>query len=186
MGPLTLLSVPGWAGSGPDHWMSLWERDDRQIVRIEQADWDNPDPEVWTSELEAGVQRAATTVVLIAHSLGVLTVQRWAQPGENRVACAFLVTPPDPDELEAHTAINAFGPIRASVLPFPSLVVASRDDLYCKFSRAEEFARAWGAKFVDAGNAGHLNTDSGYGPWPEGKTLLADLIRANSGTPPNF
>ena len=177
-GSLTLLNVPGWTGSGPGHWMSLWEREDPGIVRVEQADWDHPDPAAWTAELETSVHRAATAVVLVAHSCGVSAVQRWAQPGERRVACAFLVAPPDPEQLDAPAAVSCFGPMRGLALPFPSLVVASSNDLTCVLPRAEQFARHWDARFANVGDAGHLNTASGHGPWPEGKKLLTELIEA--------
>ncbi|MFB9360579.1 alpha/beta hydrolase [Amorphoplanes nipponensis] len=35
--------------------------------------------------------------------------------------------------------------------------------------------RDWGAELVDAGDAGHLETASGYGPWPDGERLVAAL-----------
>jgi predicted alpha/beta hydrolase family esterase len=38
------------------------------------------------------------------------------------------------------------------------------------------FAAAWGATLIDAGDAGHLNPDSGHGPWPEGLLLFARLL----------
>lgn len=176
LGSLTLLSVPGWTGSGPGHWMSLWERDDPGIVRVEQADWDHPDPAAWTAELEASVQRAATAVVLVAHSCGVSTVRSWTQPGERRVACAFLVAPPDPEQPDAPVAVRCFGSMGDLALPFPSLVVASSNDPTCALARAEQFARHWGSGFVGVGDAGHINTASGHGPWPEGRKLLAELI----------
>ncbi len=177
-GSLTLLNVPGWTGSGPGHWMSLWERDDPGIVRVKQADWDRPDPAAWTAELEASVQRAATVVVLVAHSCGVSTVQRWAQSGECRVASAFLVAPPDPEQPDAPAAVSCFRPMRDFPLPFPSLVIGSSNDPTCTLLRAEEFARDWRARFVDVGDAGHLNTASGHGPWQEGRKLLTAVIDA--------
>ena len=36
-------------------------------------------------------------------------------------------------------------------------------------------ADAWGARFVDAGPSGHLNTASGLGDWDSGHALLASL-----------
>ena len=34
-----ILMVPGWNGSGPDHWQSRWERNLKTARRIEQDDW---------------------------------------------------------------------------------------------------------------------------------------------------
>ncbi len=176
---MAILTVPGWTGSGPGHWMSFWERDDPGIVRVEQADWDNPNPGIWVAKLERFVRQATTPVILVAHSCGISTVQRWAKPGEGRIRCAFLVAPPDPSQVDAPAAVSCFGPMRSLPLPFPSLVVASRNDPTCSFAKAHRFARDWGAKFADVGDAGHLNTASGHGLWPEGKALLAELIEAN-------
>jgi len=44
------------------------------------------------------------------------------------------------------------------------------------FARATQFAQAWGSSLVDAGDAGHLNTVAGYGPWPAGERILVDLV----------
>jgi hypothetical protein len=55
-------------------------------------------------------------------------------------------------------------------------MVASQTDPYLSFERAGELARAWGSALVDAGDAGHLNTVAGYGPWPAGERILRDLV----------
>lgn len=61
-------------------------------------------------------------------------------------------------------------------LPFPSLVAASRDDPFVEIGRAESFARAWGSRFSDLGRIGHINVESGHGPWADGLDLLDDLL----------
>jgi predicted alpha/beta hydrolase family esterase len=38
--------------------------------------------------------------------------------------------------------------------------------------RAQQFAAAWGSRLVNIGNAGHINTASGFGDWPAGLELL--------------
>ena len=60
-------------------------------------------------------------------------------------------------------------------LPFRSLLLASQDDPYCTFARAQAFASAWGSEFIDCGCRGHLNADSGLGDWPEGHRLVQQL-----------
>ena len=47
-----VLMVPGFTGSGPHHWQSLWQRDDPAFRRVEQRDWDRPEPREWTRALE--------------------------------------------------------------------------------------------------------------------------------------
>ena len=51
---------------------------------------------------------------------------------------------------------------------------------FVTFERAQYFANCWGAALEDAGNAGHLNADSGYGPWPRGKELLSELMQISA------
>ncbi|MFB2608362.1 alpha/beta hydrolase, partial [Rhizobium phaseoli] len=34
----------------------------------------------------------------------------------------------------------------------------------------------WGSFLVDAGEAGHINADSGHGPWPEGTMVFAQFL----------
>jgi hypothetical protein len=36
---------------------------------------------------------------------------------------------------------------------------------------------------VDAGQAGHINVDSGHGPWPEGLGILHGLRQSYTGLP---
>ena len=91
---------------------------------------------------------------------------------------AYLVGLPDVERADlAGGDRRAFAPLPRAPLPFPSLLVASRDDPYCTYERAEDFSYAWGAALVDAGMSGHLNTASGHGPWPEGLMRFAGFLR---------
>jgi serine hydrolase len=117
--------------------------------------------------------------ILVAHSLGCITIAHWAAGQEGRsaehVAGAMLVAPADVDAETAPEVVRSFRPIPLLPLEFPNIVVASRTDLYLTFERATELARAWGGSLVDAGDAGHLNTDAGYGAWPAGERILMEL-----------
>jgi predicted alpha/beta hydrolase family esterase len=55
---------------------------------------------------------------------------------------------------------------------FRSLVVASANDSFGSLAHAKQCATAWGSTFVDIGQAGHINADSGHGEWEEGYLLL--------------
>jgi predicted alpha/beta hydrolase family esterase len=176
---LDLLIVPGWEGSGPDHWQSRWERNLPTARRIEQADWDTPRLQDWLVNIVTAVNAAARPVVFIAHSLGVTTVAHAAACiNTERVAGAFLVGAPDIDGLDIWpTRSGGFAPVPLAALPFPSILIASSDDPYCAPDRARLFADAWGATLVDAGAAGHINTASGHGPWPEGLMRLGWFLK---------
>jgi hypothetical protein len=54
-------------------------------------------------------------------------------------------------------------------------VVASDDDWFMSPDDAQALAAAWGSRFVLLARGGHINTDAGFGPWPEGERLLAEL-----------
>lgn len=171
-----ILIVPGWNDSGPNHWQTRWEKRLPTARRVVQRDWTHPDRDAWVSALGIAVGKAKRPVVLVAHSLGVATVIHAAPYVGLKVAAAFLVGLPDVDRLE-EPEIASFAGLSTDPLPFPSMLVASRDDPYCAFERADEYAAAWGADFIDAGFAGHINGDTGYGPWPEGLTRFATLLR---------
>jgi predicted alpha/beta hydrolase family esterase len=65
------------------------------------------------------------------------------------------------------------------LLPFPAIVVASRNDPAVSFKRARFFAESWGSELIDLGAAGHINEKSGYGPWPDGHELVERLLHVN-------
>jgi predicted alpha/beta hydrolase family esterase len=69
-----------------------------------------------------------------------------------------------------------FGPSPRAPLPFPSIVASSSNDSFCSLEVAEDIAAAWGAQFIHAGEAGHINAESGYGPWPEGSMAFANFM----------
>lgn len=174
-----ILFVPGLEGSGPAHWQTRWQEKLSTARRVEQDDWDNPDLRSWTATLAAAVAGASRPVILVAHSLGVCTIVHAAPLfSTGAVAGAFLVAPPDVERDDMPTAVDrAFAPLPRAPLPFPSILVASRDDPFCSYERAEDFSYAWGSALLDAGLSGHLNTASGHGPWPEGLMSFAGFLR---------
>ena len=173
------LIVPGLNGSGPDHWQTLWENG-YGFERIEQHDWENPDVAVWVKTMDAAIMAHPEPALLVAHSLGCFTVILWAElyaDHTNRVQSALLVAPPD---IASSTAmpesVGGFVLPNPSKLPFPSIIVGSENDPYMKPETAKDLALALGSRFVNAGLVGHINVDSGHGPWPWGEVLLRDLI----------
>ena len=174
-----ILIVPGLSGSGPDHWQTRWEQKLSTARRVEQDSWDAPKRGSWTGRLVDSVARLERPGILVAHSLGVITVALAApRLTSGSILGAFLVGLPDVERPDRPAAIDpAFAPIPRDPLPFPSLLVTSRNDPYCSYERAEDFSYSWGAALVDAGDAGHINPDSGYGPWPEGLMRFAGFLK---------
>jgi predicted alpha/beta hydrolase family esterase len=174
-----ILIIPGYTNSGPDHWQSRWERQLSTARRVEQASWDEPKRSEWVARVITEVKRSRRPVVLVAHSLGVPTVAHAApQLDTSKVRGAFLVGLPDVEAPDLPLAIDrAFAPLPRDPLPFPSVLIASRTDPYCAYKKAEDTAYAWGSAIVDAGDAGHINTDAGFGPWPEGLMRFAGFLK---------
>jgi predicted alpha/beta hydrolase family esterase len=171
----SVLMVPGYGGSGPEHWQSLWEAAHPSFRRVEQRDWEHPERDEWVSVLDAAVLQAKSPVVLVAHSLGCLVVAHWAAEHQRAIHGALFVAPPDAEDPDFAVDAGGFAPIPLAPLPFRSIVVASTNDPYAEPERVEYFARQWGSLCVSAGASGHINTASGFGPWPFGEELLAEL-----------
>lgn len=182
-----ILIVPGWSDSGPDHWQSRWERSLPTARRVAQEDWYQPDRERWAGRVAAEIARSERPPVLVAHSLGCAAVVHAAAklpPG--LAAGALLVAPadveaaaqwPETEGMKLDTVAAGFSPLPVATLPFPTLVIASSNDPYCSLERARALAAAWGATFTDAGEAGHINTRSGHGPWPEGLLRFGSFLK---------
>ncbi len=173
-----ILIVPGWQGSGPGHWQSRWERNLTTARRLPLADWINSDKDQWVGAIIEAVTTSTQPPVLVAHSLGVLAAAHAAlKLPRGALAGAFLVAPADIDEARHWPTMQGnawpesglgFGPAPLAALPFPSMLLASSDDPYCRLERARHFAAAWGSALIEVGPAGHITAETGHGPWPEG------------------
>jgi hypothetical protein len=171
-----VLLIPGLYDSGPRHWQSLWHAAHPDFHRVAQRDWNTPRRDEWVAALDDHVTRIGGPVVLVAHSLACITVAFWARThGARTVTGALLVAPSDTETDFFPAGPNGFAPVPLEALPFPSILVASTDDPYLSMERARALATAWGSRLVDAGAAGHINTDAGFGAWAEGEALLAEL-----------
>jgi predicted alpha/beta hydrolase family esterase len=170
-----VLVVPGWGDSGAGHWQSLWEKANSDFRRVVQRDWFYPVCAEWVETLAREIRAVGRPVVIVAHSLGCLALAHALRAGALPVQGALLVAPPDVEHPDFPPVIEGFTPIPREALPFTSIVVASRNDPFGDFERSRALAAAWGSRFVDAGLAGHINTDAGLGPWPTGEQLLAEL-----------
>jgi uncharacterized protein len=172
-----ILIVPGLYNSEPDHWQSHWQRELPAAWRVEQFDWEQPTLGDWVAGLVEAV-RLHPGAVLVGHSLGCALIAHLARlRGGRGIGGALLVAPADVERSRpAGRLLQGFAPMPRERLPFPSLVVASRNDPYVEIERAQAFASSWGSDFVDLGRAGHINVAAGFGEWRHGRRLLAGLI----------
>ena len=177
MKPDNTLILPGWQNSGPDHWQSRWEAL-HGYRRVDQHDWMQPRRGDWIARLEDVILGTEGPVVLVAHSLGCILTAAWAQVSRStaRVQGALLVAPGDAEREALRPVLPSWSPIVRQRLPFPSVLVGSRNDPYCSFERAQGLAHDWGSRFIDLGECGHINAESGLGDWPEGHARLLELM----------
>ena len=172
-----VLVLPGWQNSGPQHWQSRWERA-HGYTRVEQHDWMRPLRGDWIARLEDVLLDCSQPAVFVAHSLGCIHAAAWASHSRNtgRVKAALLAAPPDTERDDVRQMLPSWSPVPLQKLPFKALVMASSNDPFCSLARARQFADAWGADFIDIGERGHINADSGLGDWPEAHAQLLRLL----------
>lgn len=180
-----IIIVPGLYDSGPDHWQSRWEvflrRQGITVRRVVQGSWAKPTYRAWSNGLRHAMRDCRRPAILVAHSLGAVLVARQASERHlESAAGALLVAPAD---VEQHTGpdadrVRGFAPLPVTPMPFPSIVVASRNDEWLSSSRAHTLAARWGAALVDAGPVGHIGNTSSLGLWPDGLSTLLKLARS--------
>lgn len=180
----TVLIVPGLRDHVPQHWQTLLAAQLPRVASVPAMGRDDLDCRVRVDAIEEAARRVEGPLILVAHSGGCIMVAHWAQQTKRPVLGALLATPPDFESpmpegyptLEALT-LGGWLPVPRQVLPFPSIVAASRNDPLGRFVRVSALAHDWGSRLVDIGEAGHLNPAAGYGPWPLAHAFIEQLAQ---------
>ena len=163
--------VPGRYDSGHDHWQSCWERQLPIWHRVVQRNWQDPDIDRWCSAIRRLVANHQRPAILVGHSLGALASCCLALEHPKLVAGIVLVAPAEPLKFEVEDRVPT------SPLGVPSVLVASRNDPFMSFRRAEHWASVWHSELIDIGEAGHINAESGFGRWPYGLEVVSTLVK---------
>lgn len=180
----TTLILPGFHGSGPAHWQSWMQDQLPGARRVAGIDWETPVLSHWSEAARRSILGSSDPVWLAAHSFGCLTALAASRGLGERIAGALLVAPADPERFSPRGVragprrkdqLSLAADLPSAPLPFPSLVVASRNDPWMRLETIEHWAGLWGSAVLDIGDAGHINIDSGFGPWPQGLALLRAL-----------
>lgn len=173
------LIIPGWQGSPEGHWQSHWHKILPNTQRVEQDNWQQPEQQAWVARLNESLHKSPVPVVLVAHSLGCITVARWAAQADNRLLAkvrgALLVTPADVERQHCPQPLRNFAPIAQQALPFASLVIGSTNDPAATAERVSVLAQQWGSQQVILPNVGHINMASGHSQWEQGLAWLYQL-----------
>jgi predicted alpha/beta hydrolase family esterase len=172
---MAFLLVHGLEGSGPEHWQSwLLSRLRERGLDVAYAPLPEPDsPRLgrWLAALDAELaRRPAEETTVLCHSLGsLLWLHHAARRPTLQVARALLVAPPQPDEEEAPsvgfrpTPLDRDGVAAAAR---ETRLVCSTDDPWCPSETSQGIGDAISVPIDWLENAGHINIDAGYGPWP--------------------
>ncbi len=170
-----VLNIPGYQGSGDNHWQTCWEKDFPFIRRVEMPDWNRPELDKWLETLEYSIERSETPVFILTHSLGGVLLAHLKETYWQMIKGAFIVAPPDMQVTERSLPITGFSPVPMRPYSFPATVVASSNDPYCPIESAKEMAKAWNADFIEAGAVGHINAGT-VGDWYAGRQIFLDKL----------
>ncbi|WP_280776544.1 alpha/beta hydrolase [Rhizobium sp. SG_E_25_P2] len=172
-----ILLIPGHGAPHQDHWQNRWSGKLATARRVEQSSFMEPDRDAWVDAIRKAIADAERPVVLVAHSLGIGAALHALDGNADKIVGGFFVSPPDLTLKGPHKKIfETFGPYPNAPLPFPSITVASQNDIHGSYEHAGDVSNAWGSFLVDAGNSGHIDIDSGHGPWPEGTMVFAQFL----------
>lgn len=164
-----VLLLHGWGGSDFPHWQSWLAselvKDYGKVSFLRFSDFEFPDLALWKSELEAELSSFQPDIV-ICHSLAnTLWFHLTQELQLQNVEKLFLVAPPsfscDVQE------IKSFFPME---LPKKSnaketLLIGSTNDPYMTTDELKLLQKSLDVPLKILENAGHINTDSGYGEW---------------------
>ena len=175
-----VLIIPGLRNSGPDHWQTWLEQQYVDAARVNQPDWNAPDLAQWSHRIDDTLARSSsrTQWIAVAHSFGCLALahhlarRKLAQPtSAGLIAAAWMVAPANPQRFGVDAELPQFK------LELPVTVVGSDNDPWMDLSDARAWAHRWGAGFINLGAAGHINAESGFGPWPLARLRVDHMVR---------
>ena len=169
----SFLILHGLEGSGPDHWQTWLAgrlRERGETVRYpDLPDPCDPYPDAWLAALEPELAALDGERVVLCHSLATLLWMLHAKRGGERADRVLLVAPPWTEELEPVVRFDPW-PIDPDALRRAAgrtRMICSDGDPYCPRGAATLFGDPLELDYEVIAGGGHLNTDAGYGPWPE-------------------
>ena len=183
----TILMVPGLRDHVAEHWQTLLEAkleaQGQRAASVPPLEADKLSCAARVAALDKAISAIDGPVILVAHSAGVMTTVHWAQRHARQIHGALLAAPADldtplPSGYPTQDVLqkNGWLPCPRKLLPFPSIVAASRNDPLAPYARVASMAMDWGSRLADLGEVGHLNPAAGFGPWPMAETLIHALV----------
>jgi uncharacterized protein len=162
------LILHGWGGSDTPHWQDYLARDlvsDGFAVYFPALPHrDAPMLAQWMSELETIINDFKPTII-VCHSLACMLFLHYCEKNSDiSFDKVLLVAPPAQDTKIAE--ISSFFPYPTpNINARHKLLVASTNDRYATTVDAINLAMQTGCETHILEDAGHINTDAGYGEW---------------------
>ncbi len=171
-----VLLLHGWGGSDFPHWQS-WlagkiAKEYGCVNFLKFSNFDTPKLDVWMQELLVVLEDFQPDIV-ICHSLAnTLWFHLCNTKKIPEIENLYLVAPPSltckVKELHEFFPLNAPNKLYAK----NTLLITSDNDPYMSIDKAQTLQQSLHVRMEVLQNAGHINTDSGYGEW---KWMLEEL-----------
>ncbi len=193
----SIFFIPGYHGSGPDHWQSWLQSRLADSSTLRDVDWESPDITAWTDQAHRQIAAVGKPVLIVAHSFGCLVAATVAAEKPGSIAGIVFVAPADARRFAASGGlrntrfdgtsgqITSVADILPETLPYSvkSAMIGSENDPWLSFSNVLAIKQRWRSHFVDLGEVGHINGESGFGAWP---ALLRELHSLRKQAVPDF
>jgi uncharacterized protein len=169
-----IIIVHGYDGSGPGHWQR-WLADELRQRQVPVVFPDLPEPvapqkDRWVAALADVVSSVPAPRTLVCHSLGCWAVDHlFTERGLVGVQAVLLVAPPSPYLLFEPVESFLPPPCRRDVwaaVAARTLLVGSDNDDFTTPEEIDDIAKTLRIRSHIIPGGGHINIDSGHGPWP--------------------
>jgi predicted alpha/beta hydrolase family esterase len=171
----SFLILHGLGGSGPGHWQT-WlaarlRADGERVAYPDLPDADMPSPVQWREVLERELAALPGPAVVVCHSLSCIVWLNHVAGGGAQAERTLLVAPPS--ESSGVEEIATFFPVQLPPLTGARLV-CSDDDPYCPEGADRLYGEPLGVPVDVLPGKGHLNPETGFGPWPAVESWCLD------------
>lgn len=164
-----VLILHGWEGSDAPHWQSYLAtelaKDYGKVSFLKFSNFNHPNINIWMNELRDELVEFDPNIV-VCHSLACTL---WFHLCNNydipTIKKIFLVAPPSNNSKIEE--LNDFFPVSSpkNLNAKNALLVTSTNDPYLNKQEARELQESLNIDMKVLENAGHINSDSGFGEW---------------------
>jgi predicted alpha/beta hydrolase family esterase len=177
MASRSFLILHGLGASGPGHWQT-WlaarlRADGERVAYPDLPDADLPSLPAWREALDGELAALpAGETVVICHSLSCLLWLHHVAEGGPQADRALLVAPPS--ESAGLPEIAEFFPVPLPRVAAGARLVCADNDPYCAEGADTLYGEPLDIPVDVLPGAGHVNPETGFGPWPAAEAWCLD------------